>query len=96
MVDVPDHLVPTDGLTNSAIRFDALEINHGDKSVRVTFGVYDDQQARLTELFVDVPIADYPGGANGLIAHAHARMTDILRQWLYMTDKIRQGYETPS
>jgi hypothetical protein len=95
MADVPNHLVPRDGLTNSAIRFDGLDINHNDDTVHVTFGIYDDYQARVTEYVIEVPLADYPGGVNGLIAHAHVKMTDILRQWLHLTDTMRRGYETP-
>lgn len=93
MAEVPDHLVPRDGLTNSAIKFDGFEILHGLGTVRITFGIYEDNDRRISHYVFDLPLGGHSGGANGLIAEAHRQMSDVLRQWLYRTDKVRQAYE---
>jgi hypothetical protein len=93
MAEVPDHLVPQDGLTNSAIRFDALEILHGEHKTRFSFGIYDEQQVWVADFKIDIPTGAADGVA-AMIAEAHRRMTDVLRQWLYMTDVMRGSYET--
>jgi hypothetical protein len=91
MADVPDHLVPEDGLTDSFIRFDALHILHGQQAVEVTFGIYDEDQHLLGNF--EIVVANEGGGTNALIAAAHRQMTDVLRQWLYTTDTMRKTYE---
>src|SRR4051794_7918653 len=92
MAEVPDHLVPQDGLTNSAIRFDALEILHEEKKARFSFGIYDEQQVWVANFKIDVPTG--ADGVAAMISEAHHRMTDVLRQWLYSMDMMAEAYET--
>ena len=91
MAEVPDHLVPQDGLTNSAIRFDALDILHGEHKTRFSFGIYDEHQVRIADFPIEVSAGT--DGVAAMIAEAHRRMTDVLRHWLYWMDEMREAYE---
>lgn len=95
MAEVPDHLVPGDGLTSSAIRFDAMEVAHNRRGAVFKFGIYGEDKNWIAnfDVFVETPPN---GGVQQMIAGAHRQMSDVLRQWLYMTDVLRQSYETQS
>jgi hypothetical protein len=94
MAEVPDHLVPQDGLTNSSVRWYGMEIMHGQGTVRFFFGIYDDNQQKIADFPIDLPVTGDRPGVTPLIAEAHRRMNDILRQWLYMNDAMFQSYST--
>jgi hypothetical protein len=93
MAEVQNHLVPTDGLTNSLIRFDSFEVVHGAGGANVKFGIYDEDAHWLADFVIFVSTDEGSGSVAGVIARAHRQMTDVLRQWLYMTDMLRQSYE---
>jgi hypothetical protein len=94
MAQIADHLVPTDGLTDAHIRFSSLEI-HEEGGADVHFSLYDDDENHLTDFVIYVEPAEY-ASMDRLVAEAHRRMCDVLRQWLYVTDKMRQHYEKQS
>lgn len=92
MAEVPDHLVPTQGLTNSHIEFAGFDVLEGG-AVLVRFAMCDEDRNYLATFNVPVsPLAE-GGTIDALVAEAHRRMCDVLRQWLYMTDVMRQAYE---
>ena len=45
MADVPDHLIPSDGLTDSSIKFDGLDLDHYTGMTDVRFGIYNEQSS---------------------------------------------------
>jgi hypothetical protein len=93
VADVPDHLVPTDGLTNSYIRFDGLVVLHDQGAgARLFFGIYDESHNKLADFPIEVRNAGK--GVQDVIAEGHRQMTDILRQWLHTTDVMRDAYES--
>ena len=92
MAEIPDHLVPTDGLTNSLIRYAGLDAPSDDGDVIHRFDMFDEDRHRIGTFEIETPPAD-GGSVDRMIGDAHRRMTDILRQWLYTTDKLRQHYE---
>jgi len=94
MAQVPDHLVPADGLTDAHIRFSGLKV-HDEGGADVLFSLYDDDENHLADYVIYVEPAEYDS-IDGLIAEAHKRMCDVLRQWLFVTDKMRQRYEKKS
>jgi hypothetical protein len=94
MAQVPDHLVPTDGLTDARIRFSSLDV-HQEGGADVHFGLYDEDENHLADFVIYVEPTD-DGSIDRLVAEAHRRMCDVLRQWLYMTDKMRQAHEERS
>jgi hypothetical protein len=94
MAEVPDHLVPEDGLTNSFVRFHEMKVLHdGERGSLFRFGICTEKGVGLAdfEVFVEIPPN---GGVSQMIADAHRHMGDVLRQWLYVIDKRRQSYET--
>lgn len=96
MADIADHLVPRDGLTNSYLKFTKLLAAPKGGGATIVFTLYDEDQIEIGEF--DIAVAPRRGGkgtVDEMIARAHRKMTDVLRQWIYMTDKVRQIYETP-
>jgi hypothetical protein len=94
MAEIPDYLVPTDGLTNSYIRFGGLDVNYDNGGgADVRFGIYNEDGQFLANFVIPVLPTERDGSVDALIAGAHRQMCDVLRQWLYMTDRIRQAYE---
>lgn len=94
MAQVPDHLVPADDLTDAHIRFSSLKV-HDEGGADVYFSLYDDDENHLADYVIYLEPAEY-GSIDSLVAEAHKRMCDVLRQWLYVTDKMRQHYEKRS
>jgi hypothetical protein len=93
MAEVPDHLVPEDGHTNSAIRFDEMKVLHGTGTAAFKFAIYDEDQNWIGNF--EIVVANPPrGGVSAMIAEAHRGMTEVLRTWLYWTDEMRQIYES--
>lgn len=88
MVDVPDHLEPTDGLTRSSIRLAALSLRHGHVA---QFDIKDEKGSLVGTLHIDV--GDAGQNTAGVVADSYRQLTDMLRQWLYETDVMRQHYE---
>ncbi|MDH2382948.1 hypothetical protein [Bradyrhizobium sp. CER78] len=95
MAQVPNHLVPEDGHTDSALRLDSMEILHGHQAARFMFGIYSESGQWLANFPIDIAIPGQ-GGLQEMFAEAHRAMTNILRQWLYMNDVMRQSYERGS
>lgn len=94
MADVPDHLAPEDGLTNSRIKFTAFEVDELEIVV-VKFTLFDEEGKIVGEFPIDV--APQPEGTiDAMIAAAHRKMCDVLRQWLLVTDKMVQSYSGKS
>ena len=92
MPDVPEHLVPTDGLTDSLLKyagFDTFPMGGGGSH---RFDFYDEAKAYIGTFKIEVQPTGH-GTVDGQIAEAHRRMIDALRQWLHVTDKMRQAYE---
>lgn len=83
-------LTPTDGLTNSTIRFARLDVltNGG---ATLWFAFTDEKRNIVGEVPVDVSPTS-SGTTDALIAAGHVKMANMLRQWLYVTDKLYSAY----
>jgi len=92
MAEIDDHLVPTEGLTNSFVEFIGLEKTTGESDVRLKFGFFDEDHDHVGSFWVDV--APQPEGTlDAMVAEGHRRMVDVLRQWLYEMDNMRKAYD---
>lgn len=92
MPEVPDHLVPTDGLTDSYIRFAGMDTHEGDSGATMNFEIYDENGVFIGTIGIDA-YASEKGTVDAMIASAYRRLTDMLRQWLYSADKTREAYD---
>lgn len=90
MVEVAEHLVPTDGLTNTKISFTGFAVAGPNGHCR--FEMTDEDGSPIGEIVVTVDGAS-AGSVDAMIVEAHRKVSDILRQWLYVTDKRRAAYE---
>ena len=89
MAEVPDHLVPTDGLCNYSVSFSKMEaLERG--SARFTFD-FTEKGHYITSLSFDVMAED--DGLNGMMVRAHKKLIDALRQSLYIADVMQKAYE---
>lgn len=90
MTEVPDHLVPTDGLTNSKMRFSGLDLlESGEQLLR--FDISNEIRQPVATFTIEVGRSP-DGNADKVIADGHAKMRDILRQWLYEIDTLERFY----
>jgi len=92
MTDVPEHLVPMDGLTNSFIRYAGFDTIEDSGSATHRFDIYDEDSEYLSTFRILVHPTD-ASTVDGMIAAAHRQFSDILRQWLYEADTGRQAFE---
>ena len=92
MAEVPDHLVPTDGLTNSVIRYAGLDTFEGGGGAIHRFNIYDENREYVSTFEIETQPTG-KGSADAMIERAHKQMVDVLRQWLHTTEKMRQEYE---
>lgn len=94
MVDVPDYLAPSDGLTNANIEFVGLDYLPGSKPT-VRFALTDANGHHGGTLLVTPDVR--PGESmEGVVAAGHRELRDILRQWLYRIDIYTKAYEAGS
>ena len=94
MAEVAEHLIPQDGLSNARIIMEGLDAGTGG-SAHVRFGLYDENELLIGVISIEVE-ATVHGTLDALVAEAHRHMCDVLRQWLYRTDVMRQAYEKRS
>ncbi len=91
MAEVPDHLVPTDGLTNSRIHFAGVDTDEMGPGVTLRFVIRNEQDDPVGEIKIPVEPAT-EGTVDEMIAEGFVRLTDMLRQWLYEADEERHSY----
>ena len=92
MADVPEHLAPMDGLTNSFIRYAGFDTVENSGSAIHRFDIHDEGGKYLSTLRITTHPTD-ASTVNTMIVSAHRQFSDILRQWLYEADAGRQAYE---
>ena len=87
MAEVPDHLVPTDGLTNANIRLAGLDTMQGGGGAIFRFDMYDEEKRYVGTfpITVDAPAS---GGVNAMVKTAYAEMRNVLRQWIYVIERV--------
>jgi hypothetical protein len=90
MANVPDHLVPSDGLTNSNLRFAGFNLLEDGTQI-VRFEIKNEHREFVASYNIEVGRTP-KGNADTVIADGHAHMRDVLRQWLYEIDKLEQHY----
>ena len=95
MAEVPDYLVPTDGLTNSTMALAGIDLI-GRGGIQARFNISDEDQNYIGTFAIDVLPRGSEGTSDAMIADAYRKMSDVLRQWLYSADKMRQVYERRS
>ena len=94
MAEVPDHLVPRDGLTNSSVEFVGFDAVPGQSGARIRFDIFDEDQDYLTTFAIYV--GPQPAGTiDALIVEGHRKMRDVLRQWLHGVDMMHKAYARP-
>ena len=91
MAEVPDHLVPTDGLTNSRIHFAGVDTDEMGPGVTLRFEIRDEEDDLVGVIKIPVELAT-EGTVDAMIAEGFVRLADMLRQWLYEADEHRQAY----
>jgi hypothetical protein len=92
MTDVPDHLVPADGLTNSNIALEGIDLVGGG-AINARFAITDENRDYVGTFTINVHPTGDGGTTDQMIAEAYRRMTDVLRQWLHGVDALRKVYE---
>lgn len=92
MAEVAAHLTPTDGHTNATLKFVGFDTTGEDSNATCRFDMRDESGSFVGTLYVPVGPQSEPG-INPMVAAAHVKVTNILRQWLYVNDKMRQAYE---
>lgn len=92
MAEVPDYLVPTDGLTNSNIALAGIDLI-GNGAINARFSITDESRDYIGTFTIEVRPNGQDGTADQMIADAYRKMTDVLRQWLHGVDTMRQMYE---
>ncbi|PDT74109.1 hypothetical protein CO675_26935 [Bradyrhizobium sp. C9] len=68
-----------------------MEIMHGTGVVRFFFAINNEEKEKIADFHIDIPNGG--AGVHAMIEEAHRRMNDVLRQWLYMNEVMRQSYE---
>jgi len=93
MAEVPDHLAPASRVSNARVRFAGLDTLEGGGAV-FRFDVFQAEKQVGTFSFEVRPSGR--GNTDGLIALAHQKMNDALRQMLQENELARQAYEKRS
>jgi len=92
MVEVPEHLVPTDGLTDSSIALAGIDLIGGG-AIKARFDIRDENQVYIGTFTIPVHPRGQDGTTDQMIAEAYRSMTDVLRQWIHGVDMLRKVYE---
>lgn len=92
MPDVPEHLVPQDGLTNATIRYGGLDVLDNDRGVLHRFYISDEDGDAVGTFHIETALAG-EGSVDHLIGLAHTNMINVLRQAIFELDLQRQAYE---
>ncbi len=93
MTSQSNDLTPTDRLCNVFVEFAGLDRHLGsaDADIRFRFTRLDDGHERvLTEL--SFPVAMEGDGFSGQVARGHDALIAMLRQALFLADKMRTYY----
>lgn len=92
MAEVPDHLVPRDGLTNSTIRFEGMYSHPNSGHATFSFKMRGEQGDDIGVYNIIVaPNAD--GSVDQMIDVAHREMIDVLRQWIFELNILKGARE---
>jgi len=92
MPEVPAHLVPIDGLTNSKVNFVGLDVLTGKSGAVVRFDILDEDEHKIGT--IGIPIRPQKEGTtDAVIAAGYRALCDMLRQWLYVADKMAGHYD---
>ncbi|HXQ51880.1 MAG TPA: hypothetical protein VN802_12350 [Stellaceae bacterium] len=90
-----DDLTPTDGLSNIWIELDGFDkhLNSGDADIRFRF-VHKHGGNEATLAVLALPIMASTDGFYGMVARAYDDLIAILRQGLFVSDKMRTHYRS--
>ena len=91
MAEVRDDLVPTDGLTNSFVRFAGLDTVKGSGAATLRFDIHDEDGDYLGTFPITVCVQT-EGSIDSMVAEGHRQMKNVLRQWLHGMDVLHQAY----
>lgn len=87
MPDVPDHMVPRDGLTNATIRLAGLDAIPGSNGAVFRFDLYDEQKRLVGTFPIAVPV-QAQSGLDPMMKVAYAEMRDVFLQWAYIMNSV--------
>jgi hypothetical protein len=93
MVDVPDHLAPASRVSDSRIRFAGLDTLEGGGGGVFRFDFFQGDVYVGTFKFEIGPTGK---GIDHMVALAHQKMNDALRQMLDENETRRQAYQKRS
>lgn len=94
MAEVPDHLVPAEGLTSSTMFYAGFDAIPNESGAIHRFDIRDENGDYVATFKIKTRPTD-KGTIDSMVAEAHQKLTDILRQWLWWTDHNRQHHEKP-
>ena len=89
MAEVPDHLVPASRVSDARIRFAGLDTLEGGGGGVFRFDLFEGDACVGTFRFEIGPTGK---GIDHMVALAHQKMNDALRQMLHENELIRQAY----
>jgi len=90
-----DDLSPADGLCNIFLEFDGLDRHQGSSHANFRFRfVHKEQEQEFTMAVLSLPVSAADDGMEGMMVRAHDQLIRVLRQSLYVSDKMRQHYRS--
>lgn len=90
MPEVPDHLVPTDGLCNYGVRLGSV-VTGRRGAAAFLFEIHENDTIVAT---IPITVGARDDGLYGLYARAHSDLRDVFRQLVHVSDTLRVHYET--
>lgn len=90
MAEVPDHLVPMDGLSNASIRYAGFDAAHDGGEATHRFEIFDENDEYVGTFKIETE-PNVHNSIDQMVREAHQQMTTILRQLLWLTNAISRN-----
>lgn len=85
MPEVPDHLVPMDGLSNASIRYAGFDAAYDSGDAIHRFEIFDEAGERVGTFTIETE-PNVHNSIDQMVREAHQKMTNVLRQLLWLTN----------
>jgi hypothetical protein len=93
MTAMPNDLTPSDGLSNIWLEFAGFDHHQDSANADVRFRFVHKKDGTSTTLSeLSLPVRAERDGFYGMVACAHDDLIAVLRQALYVSDKLRTHY----
>ena len=90
MAEVPDHLVPMDGLSNASIRYAGFDAAHDSGDAAHRFDIFDEDDGYVGTFKIETE-PNVHNSIDQMVREAHQKMTNVLRQLLWLTNVTYQN-----